>query len=654
MQFRILGPLEVRSAEGTVEIRGVKRRALLAALLLHPGQVVSVNRLVETLWEEAPRSAASNIRTYVADLRASLGALRVVSHSSGYLIRVEPGELDLLLFETLADKGRQAAKDGDAPAAAITLERAAGLWRGEPLAGMELGAWAQARITLLDDLRWGVLSALVEAEMALGRYEELIVRLRLMLEERPLCERTWAQLMVALYHLGRKAEALVAFAQAREILTRELGLEPCPELREVQRGILAGRKALPWSSHHYTPPPSPATPPGRPLPHGVAGGAGAGVASRAGVASGGGGASGAGGGASGDSGGGRRACHLSPVVAGLVGRAAELGEITGALTRPPGAPGGAAVVALSGSPGAGKTVLLLRAAHELAPRFADGRLDQVLCGSTAHPKPVSAVLAEFLCSLGVPPRRQPAGVEDRAALYRSLLAGRRVLIVLDDVEDGAQLRPLLPGPGACRVLAAGRTRLTSLDGVRPVRVGPLAEESAIELLGDLIGDDRADREPGEVRRIAAACAGLPLALWIAGTRLAVRPSWPLARLAERLADESVRLKELAIGELSVQAAFAAGYAKLSPLARRVSWLAGSLPPEQPVVLPGSPDGVVAELVQANLLVPVEGGYRLDDLFRLYVRGRAETGEPPDRPHPGGRPTAVGAAVGSRGEADGDA
>ncbi|NUS09042.1 MAG: hypothetical protein HOV97_41535 [Nonomuraea sp.] len=631
MQFRILGPLEIRSADGPVEVRGVKRRALLAALLLHPGQVVSVSRLVDALWEEEPpRSAASNIRTYVAGLRASLGALRVVSHPSGYLIRVEPGELDLLLFETLANQGQRAAKDGDALEAAMTLERAAGLWRGEPLTGMELGSWVRARITLLGDRRWGVLSALVEAEMALGRYEEPIVRLRRMLEERPLCERTWAQLMVALSRVGRKAEALLAFAQARELLTRELGLEPCPELREVQRGILAGRKTLPWSGHQYTrtgssrralPPAAPglheeasAWPHGRPVASGPAGeGAASGLVGRA-----------AGEGA----------------ASGLVGRAAELGEIVGALTTP----GGPGVVAVCGSPGAGKTALLLRAVHELAPRFSDGRLHQVLDGSAEDPKPASAALAEFLRALGVPARRQPAGVEERAALYRSLLAGRRVLVVLDDVADAAQLRPLLPGPGGCRVLVAGRTRLVAPEGARQVHVGPLAQEPAIELLRQLIGEDRAAREPQQLRSIAAACAGLPLALWIAGTRLAVRPSWPLARLAERLADESVRLKELAIGELSVQDAFAAGYAKLSPAARRVLRLAGS---EPLFARTGSTGGVVEELVRVNLLVPGELGYRLDDLFRLYVRDRADTGEPPGR-------QAVGVGAGNRGEADGDA
>jgi DNA-binding SARP family transcriptional activator len=574
---------------------------VLAALLLHPGQVVSVDRLVDTLWEEAPpRSAASNIRTYVADLRASLGSLRVVSHPSGYLIQTGPAELDLLLFEALAKQGEKAAKDGDALGAARSLEQAAGLWRGRPLTGVELGSWGKSRITLLDDRRWGVLSALAEAEMALGRYEGLIVRLRRMLEERPLCERTWAQLMVALSRVGRKAEALLAFAQAREILTRELGLEPCPELREVQGGILAGREALPWSGHQYV---RAGSVRGTALPH-----------------------------------------YLPMAKPGFVGRTAELAELTGVLSgRSADRDGESGVAAISGSPGVGKTVLLLRAAHELAPRFPDGCLYQVLDGSTGRPKAASVVLREFLRSMGIPPERVPIRVEEQATLYRSLLADRRMLIVLDDVADAAQLRPLLPGAGDCRALVASRTTLTPLDAARPVRVGPLDEEHSIDLLRRVIGDDRVAREPGQARRIAVACAGLPLALWIAGTRLAVRPSWPLARLAERLADDAGRLRELAIGELSVQAAFASSYVRLSPGARRVLRLAATLSPAflpAPALrsqggadraAPRGGDGAVEELILANLLIPDRSGYRVDDLLRLYVRGRAETGDPPDWP-----------------------
>ncbi|WP_344942242.1 AfsR/SARP family transcriptional regulator, partial [Sphaerisporangium flaviroseum] len=253
MQFRILGPLEIQSPDGPVEIKGAKRCALLAALLMHPGQVVSTDRLVDTLWEESPpRSATSNIRTYVADLRASLGRTakgepRVAGHTTGYLIQVEHAELDWLLFERLADLGEAAMRAGDTERAVRSLERAAGLWRGRPFGGIELGSWVRAGITALEDRQWAVLSSLVEAQLQLGRCGDALVRLRRMVDERPLCERTRAQLMVVLDLVGRKAEALAVFAGGRELLTSELGLEPGPELREVQSRILAGRRSSSWT-----------------------------------------------------------------------------------------------------------------------------------------------------------------------------------------------------------------------------------------------------------------------------------------------------------------------------------------------------------------------------------------------------------------------
>jgi DNA-binding SARP family transcriptional activator len=637
MRFRILGPLEIQSADGPVEIKGVKRSGLLAALLMHPGHVVSTDRLVDTLWEESPpRSATSNIRTYVADLRAALGRtakgdLRIAGHTSGYLIRVEPAELDWLVFERLADLGEAATRAGDTERAARSLERAASLWRGRPLGGIELGSWARARITALEDRHWAVLSSLVDAQLQLGRCEDALVRLRRMVAERPLCERARAQLMVGLDLVGRKAEALAVFARGRKLLACELGLEPGPELREVQSRILAGRRLPSWNA-------------GRPDPRG-----GPGAATPSAEA--------------------RPRC-LPAAVADFVGREQLIRGLIELVGAPdPGGRTGTAVAVVSGPPGAGKTAAILRAAHRLAPRFPDGQLYETLGGATDRPRPPEDVLADFLRALGVATRDIPAGAGSRASLFRSMLADRRMLIVLDDAADAAQIRPLLPGAGACGTLVSSRTRPAMLEGAHLVSLGALGDEDATALLSAVAGSDRVEREPDHARRIVRACSGSPLALRIAGARLAARPDRPLAVLAGRLADPSRRLDELAIGELSVRASFESGYRRLSPEARRAFRLLGRLRPaplraSTVELLVGGPDGepdrVVEDLLRAHLLTPVSAGesrvdgmdglsgmdglggmdgagvfdgephYRVDELLHLYARERAEAEEPPER------------------------
>jgi DNA-binding SARP family transcriptional activator len=568
MRFHILGPLEVHHGDTRVDVVGAKRQAVLGTLLLHAGEAVSIDRLVDTLWgEKPPRSAPSNLRTYLTDLRRTVGRSARFSNATGYRIDVDPDEVDLRVFERLVDRGEAAARDGDPRQAVELLERAVGLWRGSVLGGLELGSWADAARTVVEERRWAALSTLVDAKVVLGQHEGVIARLRGMVAERPLSERTRAQLVLTLHRAGRTADALAEFAQARAVLRAELGLDPGPELRDAQQQVLADSRVSAL----------------------------------------------------------RRPRCLPAEPTGFVGRTRELADLDTAIRSGVGA-------VVSGAPGVGKTALVLRAAHRLAQAFPDGHLHHRL---GAHD--TGAVLGEFLCALGVARRDVPAGVQDRAMAYRSLLADRRMLIVLDDAADMTQVRPLLPGVGACRVLVSSRVTPSGVDGLRSVRVDPLDRNGSIDLLGALAGQDRLAREPEALAAVVRACAGSPLALRIAGARLAVRPDIPVARLAERLSDETTLLDELAIEGLSVRASFAASYRALSADARAVLRAASMLgqPDFTASVLAMTLDvteqrldRAVEELVLANLLDTLHGRYRLGRLMRLCAGERAAAEDPP--------------------------
>ncbi|TDV56273.1 DNA-binding SARP family transcriptional activator [Actinophytocola oryzae] len=577
MRINVLGPWQVAVSGGLPEIKGAKRYALLAALLLDPGRTVSRERLVDAVWEDdPPTSALANLRTYVADLRRALGPLadgrpRLASSASGYAIEVGPEELDLLCFEKLSGEGLAACRRGDHAAAVSFLARAVGLWRGHAFDGVELGSWARARVTALEDRRWEAQLALADARLALGRHEDVVAGLRDVVAERPLSERAWALLMTALTAVGRRSEALDAFARARAVLDRELGVRPGPELRAAhERALAADRPAVRSADHRAGP------------------------------------------------------CALPAPVSDFVGRQGLLAGLGGWLT----GHDGPLVAALSGPPGVGKTALALRAAHLLRPSFADGQLYQALGASTGRQRPPGEVLAEFLRTLGV--RELPDGVEDRAALFRSTVAHRRLLVVLDDAADVAQVRPLLPGTGSCRAVITSRHRLTALEGAHAVTVAPLTETEGIGLLAAVAGPARIRRERDAATRIFLACGGHPLALRVAAVRLAMRPAWPLATLADRLWDEPHRLDELTIGELSVRAYLESSFRRLADGARRaVALLArhvgDDVPAGRVAEVLGRPeaesDRIVEELMCANLLVPTGGAepsYRLDRLFRLYA------------------------------------
>ncbi|OXM67996.1 AfsR/SARP family transcriptional regulator [Amycolatopsis vastitatis] len=576
--FGVLGPLAVESPPGRwLALRGDRQRTLLAVLLLHANQPVHVDVLVEALWPGGPpKSHASNLHTYLSRLRERIDGLRIEHGPLGYRLRVEPDELDLLVFRSAVAEARQA---GDAVEAAWHYRRALAQWRGPVLAGLPVPR-LDADVARLESERLAVFEDCVDAELAAGRHGELIGELRAVLGEHPLRERPAAQLMTALHRAGRQGDALEVYRLLRATLVDELGVEPGAEARRVHAAVLRGEDPVP----RLLPPVWPV-------------------------------------------------CQLPPDIGDFTGRDAELAELTGVLGGGDGVP----VAVLSGEPGAGKSTLAVRAAHRLRARFPDGQLYVPLAD-----RDIGDVLADLLRALGVPGPAVPDDVRARAAVFRGRLTDRRVLVVLDDAVDPEHVRTLLPGTPGCAVLVTSRRRLSGLAGAHRLALGPLSGADATELLTRLAGA-RASQEGADAERIVSACARVPLALRIAGSRLAIRPHLRLAELADRLEDEVRRLDELTVSDLAVRSSIALSYEGLRPPARRAFRLLGrcrlaDLPAWAVTTLVGAPDAdeAVEELVEASLLEARgadrtgEGRYRMHDLVRLYAaegppeEGGAET------------------------------
>lgn len=574
MRFRVLGPLEVWDGPRPVPVGGPQQRALLAVLLLNANRVVPVERLVFALWgERPPATARSLLQGCVAQLRRVLPGRPLVTRAPGYLLRVGPGELDLDRFEELAAAAERATAAGALDAASALLSEALELWHGPPLGGVTLAAGA-AQATALEERRLGVLERRVEADLRLGRQAALVGELRAQVRAHPLRERLWAQLMLALYGTDRQAEALAAYRELRGILVDELGIEPSPTLRRLERAVLSGDDPLAaYLAGRAEPPPAGTSP-----APGVAPAPGAfpvpGTASAAGTAA---------------------ALAPDPVpepgrpapaqlpaaVAAFTGRDEQLKRLDEVLHSEPGT--AVPVVVVSGTAGVGKTALAVHWGHRVRDRFGGGQLYVNLRGyAPAAPlRPVDA-LAGFLPALGVPAEQVPADPEQAAALYRTLMADRRALVVLDNARDVEQVRPLLPGSPDCLVLVTSRDALTGLvarDGAYPLSLDVLAPGEARALLDRLLGPDRTAAEPAATDDLADRCGRLPLALRIAAAHLTANPRRTIADQVAALSGAD-RLAELAVpGDeaTAVRAAFALSYAALEPAARRLFRLLGLVP-----------------------------------------------------------------------------
>jgi DNA-binding SARP family transcriptional activator/tetratricopeptide (TPR) repeat protein len=612
VEFRILGPLEAVAADRVITVAAPKQRALLAVLVVCANQLVTTDRLVDELWAEHPPSSATNlVQGYVSRLRRLLGtdscASREVvlsTRASGYELQVEPGDRDVEAFQGLLERGRSTAAQGAGTEAATLLQRALELWRGAALADVPPTPTVAAEAARLEELRLGALEDRIELEIAAGRHAGLVAELIALVAAEPLRERLRGQLMLALYRSGRQAEALEAFREGRQVLVEQLGIEPGAELRRLEAAILAADPLLAAGRS------GPAVPIGW---------------SRWG-----------------------RPSQLPADTADFTGRHTAAARVRDQLvgTGRGGRPAAVAVSAVAGKAGVGKTSLAVHVAHQVREAFPDGQLYVNLNGIRSHPADPAAVLARFLRALGVDPSVIPAGLDERSELYRERLAGRRVLVVLDDAAGEAQVRPLLPGSPSCAVLVTSRRGLTGLEGADVLDLDVLRPEQAVELLGRIAGAHRVANEPAAAEAITRACGWLPLALRIAGARLRARPDWALARLAERLADERHRLDELSLGDHDVRASLTLSYQALDERQRRgfarlglleapdmAAWVVAAL-----LDLPDEdPEGLVEPLVEARLLEVAgtdhagQPRYRLHDLVRLYARERAEIEDPePDR------------------------
>jgi DNA-binding SARP family transcriptional activator/Tfp pilus assembly protein PilF len=491
------------------------QRAVLALLLLNAGRVVSVGEIAETLWGLAPvPSAAVTVRNHVKRLRRALGdtdQTRIVTRSPGYWIRLDPGELDVARFEALLEAARDRARAGSWQAAADQGRAALALWRGEPLADVESEALAVREMPRLRELRLQAAELLIDAELRLGRHGVVIAELERMASAHPLREHLHALLMLALYRDGRQAEALAAYRRARQVLVDELGAEPGAELTELHGQILTAGPLLAAAAAGPSAAAGDVRPAGiRPQP----------LVPR----------------------------ELPAPVPQFVGRAAELADLTRMLDRAgTQRPRTAVISAISGMGGVGKTALATHWAHQVAGRFPDGQLHVNLRGyDPGQPMAAADALARFLRSLGVAEQDIPAETGERAARYRSLLASRRMLIMIDNAMDAEQVRPLLPGSPSCAAIVTSRDTLAGLvarDGASRLDLGLLPPGDAAALLRALVGQ-RVEAEPGATLVLAGYCARLPLALRVAAERAAASPGASLAHVASELADEQERLDRL--------------------------------------------------------------------------------------------------------------
>jgi DNA-binding SARP family transcriptional activator len=598
MEVRLLGPVEVHADTGQLPIRGPIQRALVAMLALHANRVVTSQELMRSVWGPASTAARRSLQWQVWQLRRLLGthADRLVYRAPGYLLRVEPGELDLARFQDLADQGRELLAAADAEEAGRLLGAALALWRGRALEDVQVAALAEQGARL-EQRRLAVAEDRVQADLDAGRGDGLVAELEGLVAAEPLRERLTGLLMVALYRSGRQADALAAFRALRRRLVEQQGVEPGRPVQELQRRILAADPDLD--------PPAAAT-------------AGARITAPAQVPV---------------------PRQLPPDVAGFTGREPELVQLDRALAAA-GQDGPVVIGAIQGTAGIGKSALAVHAAHRLAGRFPDGKLDVDLHGATAGLEPLAPleVLGRFLRALGVAAAAVPADLEEASAAFRSRVAGRRLLVVLDNAVDAAQVRPLLPAAAGCGVLVTSRQLLASLDGATHLHLDTLPAGDATALLGRLAGEQRVAAEPQAAAEVARCCGYLPLALRIVGARLAARPGWPLAALAERLADAQRRLDELEVAEAGVRASYDVSYQQLqasSEVLDRAAAAFGLLGvldgPELGVPVAArlleSPEEaterVLERLVDAQLLeTPSPGRYRLHDLLRLYAREQA--------------------------------
>jgi len=625
LQFRLLGPVEAWDGERQVRLEGPRQRLVLAALALDVGRSVPLAGLVNAIWgDDPPLTAKQQVQSSISALRRELGGA-IVTTASGYELSVPAKQVDVHLFEAeVADARRCAA--GDPRCAAERLRDALALWRGPALTGMP-GLAPQA--VRLEERRLAVLEERIDLDLEVGHHADLVAELSELVAAHPLRERLIAQLMLALYRTGRQADALQAFRLAEDRMAAELGLDPGDGLRRLRLAILRADPALdapastPSRGGHGTlseavpgqlsDGSAPAVVPGHPSD---------GMAPAVVPA------------------------QLPPEVADFTGRADCLSALRAMLPDETGRPQQVVVVsAIAGTAGVGKTALAVHWAHRIRDRYPDGQLHVNLRGHAAVTplRPIDA-LARFLHALGIPAERVPTEVEEASAMYRTLLANKRMLVLLDNASSADQVRPLLPGTGGCLVVVTSRDQLAgliALDGAGRLTLDVLTPDESAALLSRILGEDRVGAEPGAVAELARLCAYLPLALRIAAANLIGRPNHTIAGYTAELRTND-RLSALQVPgdeQAAVRATFDLSCTALPESPRRLFRLLGLVPgPDVTVEAAAALADATPEEAE-QLLDRLTGGHLIDqhvpgrfachDLLRLYAaeRARREESEP---------------------------
>ena len=504
VRFAVLGPVTAAAHGVDLDIGSPQQRAVLAMLLLADGRPVDVDTVVDRIWGDTPpRSAAGVLRTYVYRLRrvlaphAEADGLVIGTDGGAYHLDRGSAELDVAVVETARRRARDLVRAGDVAGAADELAAAAARWTGTALGGLP-GSWADAQRFRLGELHDEVAFARATLEVRLGRYEDALPELRRVAEDRPLDERVAALLLETLLALGLRNEALGAYDDFRHRLADQLGVSPGSALRQVHQRLLQDDVTEPAVGLE-APPASVTAPPGPPVRPPTA----------------------------------AAPAQLPPDLADFVGRADELQRLRRVVAQD--SSGG--VLGITGLGGMGKTAFAVHAAHRVRAAFPDGQFFVDLRAAGGHPLTASDALLSLLRTAGVPRSTIPDGLEERSTAWRSLVADRRVLLVLDDAASSAQVRPLLPsGPGSLTLVTSVR-RFLDLPGTRWTTLLPLAPEESIDLMGRLVGHERLAAEPGPTARLAAACSHQPLAVRVAAARLADRPTWTVAEIEQQLYDD---------------------------------------------------------------------------------------------------------------------
>ena len=600
VQVRLLGPVDVVADGESRPVSGVRRKTVLATLALHGGEVVSIGRLVDIVWgEAAPPTAVNTLQSHVSYLRGVLGSkAAILARPPGYVLDLGAESTDVQLAERLL---RQGTQSDDPVHGARQLQAALALWRGRPLADLADLAWLEDEARRLDLLCLQVKRALSEARLAAGEHIQLVPSLEQMVAEHPLDEHIHAQLILALYRSGRQADALAVYHRLRRTLGEQLGIDPSQLLRDLETAILQQNPALDTPTAAVT---LPAATPAAPVP-----------------------------------------AQLPSAVPAFAGRGGELDSLDailrGTAQADPAGHAAVAVSVISGTAGVGKTTLAVYWAHQVAGRFPDGQLYVNLRGFDPARAPLDPgeVLRGFLDALGVPTQRIPGDLNAQLGLYRSVLAGQRVLVLLDNARDADQVRLLLPGSPGCMAVVTSRIQLTPLvatEGARPLTLGLLTPEESSDLLGRRLDADRVAAERAAVEEIIARCAGLPLALAIVAARAETDTVMPLSVLAGQLRDSAGPLDTLTAGDEStdLRAVFSWSTRALSPEAAELYRLLGLHPgPDLAAPAAASLTGrpverirpLLSELVRAHVLTEhVPGRFTFHDLLRAYAAEQAHT------------------------------